>query len=91
MTLSAQVKEHNQSLVDDSIVLSDKIGSSVFFWSFPAQTYVERSSKLKNLQLLRSSKIAEAAEFENKIATLKQVRCSPDRLNQAIFIIIAYN
>ncbi|KAJ1458989.1 meiotic nuclear division protein 1 [Pelagophyceae sp. CCMP2097] len=31
------VPEINQALLDDSLVMTDKIGSSNFFWSFPSQ------------------------------------------------------
>ena len=32
----------NQSLVDDFLVLSDKIGSANFFWSFPSKAYQDQ-------------------------------------------------
>jgi hypothetical protein len=33
------VKEVLQSLVGDDLVDSDKIGSSVYFWSFPSKAF----------------------------------------------------
>ena len=33
------IKDVNQSLVDDSLVQSDKIGSANFFWSFPSKVF----------------------------------------------------
>ena len=37
--VSQTIKDVNQSLVDDFLVFSDKIGSANFFWSFPSKTY----------------------------------------------------
>lgn len=36
------VKDMNQSLVDDFMVMSDKIGSANFFWSFPSKAYQDQ-------------------------------------------------
>jgi hypothetical protein len=33
------VKEVLQSLVGDDLVDSDKIGSSIYFWSFPSKAF----------------------------------------------------
>lgn len=35
--ISQSVKEVVQSLVDDGLVDTDKIGSSVYFWAFPSK------------------------------------------------------
>ena len=42
------IKDVNQSLVDDSLVYSDKIGSANFFWSFPSKVSEELKSKVYN-------------------------------------------
>ena len=34
----------NQSLVDDFLVSSDKIGSANFFWSFPSKALVDKTN-----------------------------------------------
>ncbi len=36
------IKDINQSLCDDNLVMSDKIGSSNFFWSFPSKVLIEQ-------------------------------------------------
>ena len=41
------IKDQNQSLLDDFLILNDKIGSSVFFWSFPSQRANELNIKKK--------------------------------------------
>ena len=47
-----QVKEFNQSLVDDGMVYSDKIGSANFFWSFPSKELVDKTNKKEQIQKL---------------------------------------
>ncbi|QRV96557.1 meiotic nuclear division-like protein [Ceratobasidium sp. AG-Ba] len=61
--VSQSVKEVLQSLVDDGIVQSDKIGSSNFFWCFPSAEGSKIKSELTAAQ-------EEIAPLESKITTL---------------------
>ncbi|KAG8213803.1 meiotic nuclear division protein 1 [Butyriboletus roseoflavus] len=62
--VSQSVKEVLQSLVDDGLVQSDKVGSSNFFWSFPSQ----RGSILRNrLDIAKDAK----KNHENQVAELR--------------------
>ena len=36
------IKDVNQALIDDGLVLGDKIGSANFFWSFPSKYYQDQ-------------------------------------------------
>jgi nitrogen fixation-related uncharacterized protein len=94
------IKEVNQSLVDDSMVMNDKIGSGVFFWSFKSKQYqdlviqtqkidnmIERAEE--NVKILGEMK--EAAEVNRcdidrdvKIARLKQLQQEEIELNTII-------
>tara|TARA_A100001015_G_scaffold219911_1_gene247454 strand:- start:304 stop:804 length:501 start_codon:yes stop_codon:yes gene_type:complete len=56
------VKEFNQSLVDDNMVYSDKIGSANFFWSFPSKDLVDKTNQKEQTQKL----IAHAKEMCEK-------------------------
>lgn len=38
------IKDINQSLVDDSLVLTDKIGAANFFWSFPSKAWEDKKN-----------------------------------------------
>jgi hypothetical protein len=40
----------NQSLVDDSLLLTDKIGSANFFWSFPSKVMVDKMNGKEKLE-----------------------------------------
>ena len=54
--VSQSVKDVVQSLVDDDMINSDKIGSSVYFWAFPSNASVTKNRKLAELRskLLKS-------------------------------------
>ncbi|XP_023216423.1 meiotic nuclear division protein 1 homolog isoform X2 [Centruroides sculpturatus] len=48
--VSQSVKDVVQSLVDDGLVDTDKIGTSVYFWSFPSKATNSRKRKLQDLE-----------------------------------------
>ena len=47
---SMSVKDVVTSLVDDGMVDTDKIGTSVYFWAFPSKASANRKRKLDTLQ-----------------------------------------
>ncbi|XP_013406769.1 meiotic nuclear division protein 1 homolog [Lingula anatina] len=57
---SMSVKDVLTSLVDDALVDTDKIGTSVYFWAFPSKASQNRKRKLndlgKNLEELKRKK-----------------------------------
>lgn len=73
------IKDVNQSLVDDDLVHSDKIGAAIFFWSFPAEAFVKKQVEKETIL----SKIAGAKEtileFNEKIKKAKHSRSDPGR------------
>ena len=44
------IKDVNQALVDDGKVMTEKIGSGNFYWSFPSQALVDKQEKLSQLE-----------------------------------------
>ncbi|XP_059048660.1 meiotic nuclear division protein 1 homolog [Achroia grisella] len=56
------VKEVVQSLVDDHLVDSEKIGTSVYFWSFPSKARTAKKRKLNELQ----------GQFDESVKKLKR-------------------
>ena len=48
--VAQSVKEVVQSLVDDDLVDSDKIGTSVYFWAFPSKATAVRKRKLNQTE-----------------------------------------
>jgi hypothetical protein len=73
------VKEQNQSLVDDSLVMSDKIGAANFFWSFPSQALHEQNMKKRNLEEMIASSTQNCALEQSRIEELTRERSAPDR------------
>ncbi|KAM9295776.1 meiotic nuclear division protein 1 homolog [Morus bassanus] len=61
---SMSVKEILQSLVDDGMVDTDRIGTSNYFWAFPSKALHARKQKLKELesQFAESSQKKEALQ-----------------------------
>lgn len=47
---SMTVKEVLQSLVDDGLVDTDKIGTSIYYWAFPSKASQKRKRKIEELQ-----------------------------------------
>ncbi|XP_061718887.1 meiotic nuclear division protein 1 homolog [Cydia pomonella] len=56
------VKEVVQSLVDDHLVDSEKIGTSIYFWSFPSKVKNAKKRKLNEMQ----TELAECAKKMKK-------------------------
>ncbi|KAH7957492.1 hypothetical protein HPB52_019270 [Rhipicephalus sanguineus] len=48
--IAQAVKDVVQSLVDDGLVDSEKIGTSVYFWSFPSKAVSTRKRKIDELK-----------------------------------------
>ena len=48
--IAQSVKDVLQSLVDDNLVDTDKIGTSVYFWAFPSKALALRKARLSEIQ-----------------------------------------
>ena len=82
--VTQSVKDVVQSLVDDDLISSDKIGSSIYYWGFPSSALVLKKNKLaditNNLQKC-SSKLDSVRHSLNDAASGK--KDTPER-NQAM-------
>lgn len=56
--IAQSVKDVIQSLVDDGLVDTDKIGTSVYFWAYPSKAKHSREKRLHEIQ----EKLKEVAE-----------------------------
>ncbi|XP_050677248.1 meiotic nuclear division protein 1 homolog [Leptidea sinapis] len=63
------VKEVVQSLVDDHLVDSEKIGTSIYFWSFPSKAKNAQKRKLQELQNQLNDTTKKLKKTEETIAT----------------------
>lgn len=76
------IKEVNQSLIDDNLVCTDKIGAANFFWSFPKKALQDQLTL--NAQLIEQIGIAQSAlrALEADLEASKETRGHPDRAQQ---------
>ncbi|RIA86348.1 meiotic nuclear division protein 1 [Glomus cerebriforme] len=65
--VSQSVKEVLQSLVDDDLVASDKIGTSNYFWSFPSSALQSRRTKIEVLTQELQKLKEKNAELQSNI------------------------
>ncbi|XP_068617768.1 meiotic nuclear division protein 1 homolog [Battus philenor] len=63
------VKGILQSLVDDHLVDSEKIGTSIYFWSFPSKVKNAKKRKLNDLQRELEECTKKLIKVEESIAT----------------------
>ena len=73
------IKDVNQSLVDDDLVHSDKIGAAIFFWSFPAEAFVKKQSERESLLSKIAASKESIVEVNDKIKRAKTSRSDRDR------------
>ncbi|KZT29186.1 meiotic nuclear division protein 1 [Neolentinus lepideus HHB14362 ss-1] len=76
--VSQSVKEVLQSLVDDGLVSTDKVGSSNFFWSFPSQRGTVMQNRLETVKEARDTHRKQLAELR---ATIEKERAERPESN----------
>ncbi|KAI9463563.1 meiotic nuclear division protein 1, partial [Lactarius psammicola] len=77
--VSQSVKEVLQSLVDDNLVQTDKIGSSNFFWSFPSQRGAIMQNRLDAAREARATSEQQLTELQAAIAAERAGRPESDQ------------
>ncbi|KAH9978638.1 meiotic nuclear division protein 1 [Lactifluus volemus] len=82
--VTQSVKEVVQSLVDDNLVQSDKIGSSNFFWSFPSQRGAVMKNRLDAARKARDASEKQLTELQTAIAAERAARPESDQRTTAI-------
>ena len=72
------VKEVNQSLIDDNLVESDKIGIGAFFWALPSQGLQKRKNAIEDYDRKIEQCKKDVAEKTQKIEEATKSRESVD-------------
>lgn len=67
------VKEILQALVDEGLVESDKIGSSQYYWSFPAKKRKLKQQELEQLKRKVDESTGRVAELQKRIEDVKVI------------------
>lgn len=68
------IKDVNQSLVDDGLVMSDKIGSANFFWAFPSQAYQSIKVRVEDLEQKTEQTAQTVENLKRKITEARETR-----------------
>jgi len=73
------VKDMNQELLHDNLVLMDKIGSANIFWSFPSKVFMDKKNEKANLEAAGKKRKVEMAGLEELRETEQKLRKSTGR------------
>ncbi|EIW83016.1 meiotic nuclear division protein 1 [Coniophora puteana RWD-64-598 SS2] len=82
--VQATVKDILQSLVDDSLVQADKIGSSNFFWCFPSQQGTIAQNRLTSLKDAVANNESQLTELRAAIDAEHAMRPQSSTRTQAL-------
>lgn len=77
--MQQSIKDVNQSLVDDNLICSDKIGAGVFFWSFPSKAYQDLLQSEERLKAALLASEEAIRQIDRDCSELKASRGRPDR------------
>jgi len=72
------IKDVNQSLVDDNMVETDRIGAGAFFWAFPSKGLTTRQNLIGNLEKGNDKLKLQIEELKQKIIEEKAKRADPE-------------
>ena len=73
------VKDVNQSLVDDNLISSDKIGAGNFYWCFPSKTYTDLNAKKT---VLTEMSVNITTSINGKKLQLQEIKLSRNANNR---------
>lgn len=69
--VAQSVKEVIQNLVDDNLVETEKIGTSVYFWAFPSKAANTRKRRLEDLKSKTDDVRKKRKALESKIEEMQ--------------------
>ena len=72
------IKDINQSLVDDNLVETDKLGAGAFFWALPSKGYQSRQNLISNVSHHIEQVEQEIIALNEKLAHEREIRKSSD-------------
>ncbi|KAI0266778.1 meiotic nuclear division protein 1 [Gloeopeniophorella convolvens] len=82
--VSQSVKEVLQSLVDDDLVQTDKVGASNFFWSFPSQRGAITQNRLDAARETLAASEKQLADLQASLAAERAARPESDKRAAAL-------
>lgn len=72
------VKDVNQALIDDGLVVCEKIGTCNYYWAFPSSTQQTKRAKVEKLNTKVSSLSETALQLKHENVQLKADRRASD-------------
>ncbi|XP_018323049.1 meiotic nuclear division protein 1 homolog isoform X2 [Agrilus planipennis] len=72
--IANSVKDIVQNLVDDGLVDTDKIGSSIYYWAFPSKAKIAKNEKLQQLKATLDSYSKKLKSSEETLQNLRNDR-----------------
>ena len=78
------VEEVLKEIVDDNLVHSEKIGTSIYFWQFPSEDVVKQECEIADLQKELDAKTQKVDELTAENERLKRDRSGDDEREQKV-------
>ncbi|KAJ8932410.1 hypothetical protein NQ314_014667 [Rhamnusium bicolor] len=78
------VKDVVQKLVEDGLIDTDKIGTSVYFWAFPSKAVKSKKRKLEELQSKFEESNKKLKVIEKTVAESKESKEDNDKRNKIL-------
>ncbi|KAI8987409.1 meiotic nuclear division protein 1 [Mycotypha africana] len=72
--VAQSIKDILMSLVDDNLVITDKIGTSNYFWSYPSAAMQTKENKMNDLQLKVDKELERQKKLDEAIIQERQQR-----------------
>ncbi|KAG5876392.1 hypothetical protein JTB14_010502 [Gonioctena quinquepunctata] len=82
--VSNSVKDVVQKLVEEGLVDTDKIGTSVYFWAYPSKAIKSRKRQLDELQKQREESTKKLKMIEKTVADSKESKDIDDQRNHIL-------
>lgn len=78
------VKDILTALVDDGLVQSEKIGTCVYFWSFPSQLIQKRQNALDDLTNQIEVETKKSNELKEKCAKINEIQDDKQKIKELV-------
>lgn len=80
--VSQTIKDVNQSLIDDNLLQSDKIGAANFFWSFPSKAFIDKKVEREKYEKMTVAVNENLVNLESQVEAAKETRKDVNRADK---------
>ena len=77
------IKDILQSLVEDGLVDSERIGTSLYYWSLPSKALKKRDEAIRSGEQELAAELARQAEMSQRVETCSQSQSESDEAQRA--------